>query len=90
MTASDDTAGTMRRKVAGNALFGFAVLAVFAWVAIATAGILEKPGLEGILGGVFGGLFVALLIMAGGAWASSFCHQLGIVLGIDERTKRIG
>ena len=56
--------------MAGSALFGFAVLAVFAWVAMATASILNTPGIEGILGGVFGGFFVGLLIMGAGAWVA--------------------
>ncbi|MDP3740154.1 MAG: DUF3137 domain-containing protein [Hyphomonadaceae bacterium] len=70
MTASEDIAGKLRRKMAGGALFGFAVMAVFAGVAIATAAILRNPNLEGILGGVFGGFFAALLIMGAGAWVT--------------------
>lgn len=45
-----------------------AALAVIAGAALATNAILDKPNMEGILGGVFGGLLLALVIMGAGAW----------------------
>lgn len=69
MTVQDSAAET-RRRMAGGAFLAFAVMAIVAGVALAIAAIVRKPNWEGILGGVFGGLFLALLIMGGGAWVS--------------------
>jgi hypothetical protein len=44
------------------------VLAVATGLAIGIAGIIRQPNLEGILTAVFGGFFVALLIMGASAW----------------------
>lgn len=68
--ASDGKADASRRKLAGTALFGFAVIAVFAGVALATAAIVRQPNLEGTLSGVFGGFLAALVIMGAGAWVT--------------------
>jgi hypothetical protein len=57
-----------RRRMAGGAFVAFAVLAIVAGFALAIAAIARKPDWEGALGGVFGGFFVALLIMGAGAW----------------------
>lgn len=51
-------------------MFGAAILAVMAGFGIATAAILRNPTAEGILGGVFGGLMLALVIMGVGAWVA--------------------
>jgi hypothetical protein len=54
--------------MAGGAFTAFAVLAVVAGLALAITTIVRRPDWEGVLGGLFGGFFVALLIMGGGAW----------------------
>ena len=68
MTASEDDNRAQRAKLAGGVLTGAGVLAVATWIAIAAGAIARKPGLESILTGIFGGGFVALLIMGAAAW----------------------
>jgi hypothetical protein len=70
MVTVDASAKPRSARLAGNVLFTAAIVAVMAGAGIATAGILGNPTLEGILGGVFGGLLLALVIMAIGAWAA--------------------
>jgi hypothetical protein len=70
MVTADPSAKPRSARLAGNVLFTAAIVAVMAGAGIATAGILRNPTLEGILGGVFGGLLLALVIMAIGAWAA--------------------
>jgi hypothetical protein len=54
--------------MAGGMLGLFMIVGVVAGIALAVAAIIRNPGWEGILGGVFGGFFVGLLIMGAGAW----------------------
>jgi hypothetical protein len=75
MTASDDIRA-QRAKMAGGVLMGAAILAVTAGGAVAIAAIVRKPNIEGILGGVFGGFVLALVIMGVGAWVG-----MGVVTG---------
>jgi Protein of unknown function (DUF3137) len=49
---------------------GAGMLGLLAGVAVAVASIVRDPGVEGILGGVFGGLVLALVITGAGAWAA--------------------
>jgi hypothetical protein len=69
MTARNAAAET-RRHMAGGVFVAFAVMALVAGAAIAIAAIVRNPNWEGVLGGVFGGFFLALLIMGGGAWVT--------------------
>ncbi len=62
--------GVTRRSMAGGMLGLFMAVGVVAGIALAVAAIIRNPGWEGILGGVFGGFFLGLLIMAAGAWIS--------------------
>lgn len=68
MTASEDDNRAQRAKMAGSILVAAAILAVVCGITIAIGAIARKPGLDGILTGIFGGFFVALLIMGAGAW----------------------
>jgi hypothetical protein len=68
MTGADK--GVTRRSMAGGMLGLFMVLGVVAGIALAVATIIRNPGWEGIVGGVFGGFFVGLLITGAGAWVS--------------------
>jgi hypothetical protein len=68
MTGADK--GVTRRSMAGGMLGLFMALGVVAGIALAVAAIIRNPGWEGIVGGVFGGFFVGLLIMGAGAWVS--------------------
>lgn len=70
MTADTLPDDKSRRKMAGSALAAFAAVGVAAWIAVAVGAIIRKPGWEGWLTGIFGGFFVGLLIMAGGAWTA--------------------
>ena len=56
--------------MAGGMLGLFMALGLVAGIALAIASIVRNPGWEGILGGVFGGFLVGLLIMGAGAWIS--------------------
>ena len=68
MTPEIPAAQDNRRRMAGSMFIGFAAIAVFAGVAIATASIVRNPNVEGVLGGVFGGMLLALLVAVSGAW----------------------
>jgi hypothetical protein len=68
MSETTAPARTIRPRMAGSVLVLAALLAVIAGVGVAIASIVRKPDLEGILGGVFGGLLLALVIMGVGAW----------------------
>src|SRR5689334_1604943 len=63
MSETTAPARTIRPRMAGSVLMLAALLAVIAGVGVAIASIVRKPDLEGILGGVFGGLLLALVIM---------------------------
>lgn len=57
------------RPAAGAALLVVAMLALAAWAAVLFGSVRQTPGWEGWLAGVFGGGFLALLLMGAGAWA---------------------
>lgn len=68
MTQPARTTREARRRAGRQALGASAGLAGLAWIGIAAAAAIRSPGWEGILGGLFGGLVLALAIMGAGAW----------------------
>ena len=68
MTQPTRTTKDAQAGVARGVLGASAMLAGIAWIGVATASALRKPGWEGILGGLFGGFILALAILAAGAW----------------------
>jgi len=57
-------------KLAGPVLGMAALLALIGGAGIASVAIIRDHSLGGIMGGVFGGLVLALVIMGAGAWAA--------------------
>ena len=84
MTASS-SAAQMRRRMAGGVFAAFAIAALVVGVAIAVAAMIRTPGWKGVLGGVIGGLFLALLTMGVGAWVA-----LRLVSGPPPRPNTAG
>jgi hypothetical protein len=68
--ADDKAAARARAKTAQIAFLTFALAGCAVGVLVLVRAIDTKPGWEGALTGVFGGLFVALLIVGAGAWAA--------------------
>ena len=57
-----------RRRTARNILAAGGLVGVLTWIAILVGSMRKTPGLDGVLTGVFVGLFIALLVTGGGAW----------------------
>ncbi len=60
----------IRRGLAGGTLATGMLLGVVAGAGLAIAAIVRSPTLEGILGGVFGGFVLALIVMGATAWVA--------------------
>ena len=70
MTDAETTLKTGAVGLARSALLAAGLLGIVAGIAVAVASIVRNPGIEGILGGLVGGVVLALVIMGVGAWAA--------------------
>ena len=69
-TGTMEFAAKAKRGLAGSLLTAAMLIGLVAGVGLAVASIVKSPTLEGVLGGVFGGFVLALVIMGAGAWGA--------------------
>lgn len=70
MTVPDASSKSSADVLARSVLLAAGMVGLFAGIVVAVASIARNPGIEGILGGVFGGFLLALVIMGIGAWGA--------------------
>jgi len=68
MAAPTDDASPQRAAMAKTVLGGAITAGLSLWILVVMLAVIRKPGLDTLLGGLFGGFFCGLLVMGAGAW----------------------
>lgn len=85
MTVEDGTA-LDRRGLARLTLVACGVAAVVIFVLVLISSMHKTPGIGGLLSGIFGGLFAALLVGGGGAWIAMSLVGVKPAPRVDDKT----
>jgi hypothetical protein len=70
MTVPDTSSKSSAAVLARSVLLAAVLVGLLAGVAVVVASMVHNPGIEGALGGIAGGVVLALVIMGAGAWGA--------------------